>query len=135
MTDAGCPFCCRKSSCNSSCDTTVGSGRKVIGIFLLFRVQQLICCCLCEGTVQTCFKCGRRGKYTIAVPPLANFTPSPNTRRMAHPPLRSDLQLPASPNVLEYLGIQCVNLDDALPISNLNCEDRPRTEPINCNLE
>ena len=36
--------------------------------FLLFRVQKFVCNGSCEGTFQTCFKCGRRGNYCSRTP-------------------------------------------------------------------
>ena len=35
-------FCCRNSSCNSSCDAIARNGRRTIAFFLLFRVQSFI---------------------------------------------------------------------------------------------
>ena len=54
--------CCRNSSCNSSCDAIARKGRRTIAFFLLFRVRYLVCQRLCEGIIQTCVKCGRRGQ-------------------------------------------------------------------------
>ena len=49
---------CRNSSCNSSCDTIVRNGGENVAFLLLLRVQQFVCNSQCEGTFQTCSKCG-----------------------------------------------------------------------------
>ena len=64
--------CCRNSSCNSSCNAIARNGRRTIASFLLFGVQKVV-----WRDVPNMFQVWSP-RPSIAVSPLADFTPSPN---------------------------------------------------------
>ena len=66
------------STCNSSWDTIVRNGRTPLHSFRCLECTECVCDRVCEGTFQTCSSVVAAA--SIAIAPLADFTPSPNTR-------------------------------------------------------
>ena len=71
--------CCRNTSCNCFMRRTSSQWSKNYCILSAVSSAIVFCNRLCEGMFQTCFECGRRGQV-LQSHPLADFTPSPNTR-------------------------------------------------------
>ena len=64
---------CRNSSCNSSCDAIACRGSKNYCIRSAVSSAMFDCNSSCEGTFQTCFKCGRvLQSHTLPTSPFFN---------------------------------------------------------------